>query len=150
MMSILSQIKCQGMLIGSQPKISINLEEITKFLFEKSIHSMLQEMQKLLAERDSIIERLEKTVEEEQNSKEQTFRELEEYRSQYIKTTVAHLEATGYVITNGIGDKGRRYLFFDVTELPADTAFSYHKGVEIVPVDAVADKVVPTEFTAEL
>ena len=60
---------------------------------------------------------------------------MEEYRSQYIRTTVAHLETMGYVITNGIGDKGRRYLFFDVTELPSDAAFLYHKGVQIVAVD---------------
>ena len=54
----------------------------------------------------------------------------------------------GFVITNDISEKGQRYLFFDVTDLPLDITFLYHKDAKIVPVDEVADKVVPTSFTS--
>lgn len=54
----------------------------------------------------------------------------------------------GFVISNAMGEKGQRYLFFDVTDIPLDTTFLYHKDGKILPVDEVADKVVPTSFTS--
>lgn len=76
---------------------------------------MLEEIKRLLADRDSIIDNLQRTVDEDQKIKEQAAKHLQEYHSHYVQTTIGHLKATGYIITNGIDDKGRRYLFFDVT-----------------------------------
>ena len=63
---------------------------------------------------------------------------------------MSHLKDLGFVITNGIGEKGSRYLFFDVTELPLEATFLYHKDSKIIPIDEVADKVLPTEYTGQI